>query len=102
MEGGQISRQPFARPEIDAMLDDDHSDNPFHYFLASAFLVRLDQDEDFAADLSECTIKSFLGRQVGQPREKEAMPIAFPALHCLACLKNKPPRQERLEEPAVS
>ena len=35
------------------MLDDDHSGFPFHYFLASAFLVRLDQDEDFAADLAE-------------------------------------------------
>ena len=35
------------------MLDDDHSGFPFHSFLASAFLVRLDQDEDFAADLAE-------------------------------------------------
>ncbi len=53
LENGQISRQLFASPEVDAMLDDDHSDIPFHYFLASAFLVRLDQDEDFAADLAE-------------------------------------------------
>jgi hypothetical protein len=53
LEDGQISRQLFASPEIDAMLDDDHSDIPFHYFLASAFLVRLDQDEDFASDLTE-------------------------------------------------
>jgi hypothetical protein len=53
LEDGQISRQLFASPEIDAMLDDDHSDIPFHYFLASAFLVRLDQDKDFAADLAE-------------------------------------------------
>jgi hypothetical protein len=35
------------------MLDDEHSDIPFHYFLASAFLERLDQDEDFASDLAE-------------------------------------------------
>jgi Crp-like helix-turn-helix domain len=26
----------------------------------------------------------------------------FPSLHCLACPKNKPPLQERLEEPALS
>ena len=53
MEGGQISRQLFASPEVDAMLDDEHSDIPFQYFLASAFLVRLNQDEDFAADVAE-------------------------------------------------
>jgi len=53
MESGQISRQLFASPEIDAMLDDDHSDIPFLYFLASAFLARLDQDEDFASDLAD-------------------------------------------------
>ncbi len=53
MEDGQISRQLFASPEVDAMLDDDQSDIPFHYFLASAFLVRLAQDEDFASDLAE-------------------------------------------------
>ena len=53
MEDGQISRQLFASPDVDAMLDDEHSDIPFHYFLASAFLVRLDQDEDFASDLAE-------------------------------------------------
>ena len=53
MEDGQISRQLFASPEVDAMLDDEHSDIPFQYFLASAFLVRLDQDDDFAADLAE-------------------------------------------------
>ena len=53
MENGQINRQLFASPEVDAMLDDEHSDIPFHYFLASAFLVRLDQDEDFASDLAE-------------------------------------------------
>jgi hypothetical protein len=53
LEDGQISRQLFATPEIDAMLDDEQSDIPFHYFLASAFLVRLDQDENFASDLAE-------------------------------------------------
>ena len=53
MENGEMSRQLFASPEIDTMLDDDHSDIPFHYFLASAFLVRLDQDEDFASELAD-------------------------------------------------
>ena len=53
MEDGQISCQLFASPEVDAMLDDEHSDIPFQYSLASAFLVRLDQDEDFASDLAE-------------------------------------------------
>jgi hypothetical protein len=53
LEDGQISRQLFASSEVDAMLDDDHSDIPFNYFLASAFLVRLDQDENFASDLAE-------------------------------------------------
>jgi hypothetical protein len=53
MEDGQISRQLFASPEVDAMLDDEQSDIPFNYFLASAFLVRLDQDEDFASDLAD-------------------------------------------------
>jgi hypothetical protein len=51
-DDGQIRRQLFASPEVDAMLDE-HSDIPFHYFLASAFLVRLDKDEDLAADLAE-------------------------------------------------
>jgi hypothetical protein len=53
MEDGQISRQLFSSPEVDAMLDDEQSEIPFHYFLASAFLVRLDQDEDFASDLAD-------------------------------------------------
>ena len=53
MEDGQISRHLVASPEVDAMLDDEQSDIPFHYFLASAFLVRLDQDEDFASDLAD-------------------------------------------------
>ncbi len=53
MEGREVSRQLFASPEIDGMLDDEQSDIPFHYFLASAFLVRLDQDENFASDLVE-------------------------------------------------
>jgi hypothetical protein len=33
MEGGQISRQPFASPEVDAMLDADHSDIPLLSFI---------------------------------------------------------------------
>ena len=53
LEDGQISRQLFASPDVDAMLDDEQSEIPFNYFLASAFLVRLDQDEDFASDLAE-------------------------------------------------
>ena len=53
LENGQISCQLFATPEIDAMLDDEQSDIPFHYFLASAFPVRLDQDENFASDLAD-------------------------------------------------
>jgi hypothetical protein len=53
LEDGQISRQLFASPDVDAMLDDEQSDIPFHYFLASAFLVRLDQDEDFASNLAD-------------------------------------------------
>jgi hypothetical protein len=65
MEDGQISRQLFASPDVDAMLDDEHSDIPFHYFLASAFLVRLDQDEEFASDLAEWYDENFMGKQVG-------------------------------------
>ena len=53
MEHGQISRHLFASPDVDAMLDDEQSDTPFNYFLAPAFLVRLEQDEDFTADLAE-------------------------------------------------
>jgi len=61
MEDGLISRQLFASPEVDAMLDDDYSGFPFHYFLASAFLVRLDQDEDFAPTWPSGTMKSLMG-----------------------------------------
>ena len=61
MEGGLISRQLFASPEVDATLDDDHSDISFHYFWASTFLVRLDQEEDFAADLAEWNDEKLLG-----------------------------------------
>ena len=43
------------------MLDDDHSGIPFHSFLASAFLVRLDQEEDFAADLAEWNDEKLFG-----------------------------------------
>ncbi|MXQ10851.1 hypothetical protein [Microvirga makkahensis] len=53
LEGGQINRQLVVGPEVEATLDDDHSDIPFHFFLASAFLVRLAQDEDFASELTE-------------------------------------------------
>ena len=53
--------QLFASPEVDAMLDDDHSGFPFHSFLASAFLVRLDQEEDFAADLAERNDEKLFG-----------------------------------------
>ena len=65
MEDGEISRQLFASPEVDAMLDDDHSDIPFHYFLASTFLVRLDQEEDFAADLAEWYDEKLYGGRRG-------------------------------------
>ena len=70
MEDGQISRQLFASPEVDAMLDDEHSDIPFHYFLASAFLVRLDQDEDFAADLAEWYDERLQGEAGGADAQK--------------------------------
>jgi hypothetical protein len=69
MEDGQISRQLFASPDVDAMLDDEHSDIPFHYFLASAFLVRLDQDEDFASDLAEW-YDDKLNREAGEAEER--------------------------------
>jgi hypothetical protein len=65
MEDGQISRQLFASPEVDAMLDDEKSEIPFHYFLASAFLVRLDQDENFASDLAEWYDEK-LNREAGE------------------------------------
>ena len=65
MEDGEISRQLFASPDVDAMLDDEHSDIPFNYFLASAFLVRLDQDEDFASDLAEWYDDKFHGEAGG-------------------------------------
>jgi hypothetical protein len=65
MEDGQISRQPFASPDVDAMLDAEHSEIPFHYFLASAFLVRLDQDEDFASDLTDWSDERLQGEAGG-------------------------------------
>ncbi len=49
------------------MLDDEHSDIPFHYFLASAFLVRLDQDEGFAPDLADW----YNERLQGEPGREE-------------------------------
>ncbi len=69
MEDGQISRQLFASPEVDAMLDDEQSDIPFHYFLASAFLVRLDRDEDFASDLADWYDER-LQQEVGAAEDK--------------------------------
>ena len=53
MDEQEVTRQLFASPELDAVLDDEDADIPFHYFLASAFLVRLDLDEDFGPDLAE-------------------------------------------------
>ena len=53
MEGEEMSRQLFASPDIDAMLDDEEADIRFNYFLAAAFLARLEQEEDFAPDLAE-------------------------------------------------
>ncbi len=47
------------------MLDDDHSEIPFHYFLASAFLVRLDQEEDFASDLTDWADERLQGEAGG-------------------------------------
>lgn len=69
LEGGQISRQLFASPDADAMLDDEQSDIPFNYFLASAFLVRLDQDEDFASDLAEW-YDDKLNREAGEAEDR--------------------------------
>jgi hypothetical protein len=53
MEGAEMNRQLFASPDIDAMLDDEEADIPFNYFLAAAFLARLDQDEVFGPELAE-------------------------------------------------
>jgi hypothetical protein len=53
MEGEQITRQLFASPEIDAALDNDEADIPFNYFLASAFLVRLETEEPFGHELAD-------------------------------------------------
>ena len=66
---GRWPDQPpaFASPEVDAMLDDEHSYTPFHYFLASAFLVRLEQDEDFASDSTEW----YDGRLQGEAGRRE-------------------------------
>ena len=53
MEREEMNRQLFASPDIDAMLDDEEADIPFNYFLAAAFLARLDQDEVFGSELVE-------------------------------------------------
>jgi hypothetical protein len=39
MEDSQISRQLFASPEVDAILDDHQSDIPFHIKAVSGLLV---------------------------------------------------------------
>jgi hypothetical protein len=100
MKGGQINCQLYASPEVDATLDDDHSDIPFHSFLASTFLVRLDQEEDFAADLAEWYDKKLFGKAGRATAGKGGRAYSFPG--ALACPKNKPLRRERLEEPALS
>ncbi|MBO1907719.1 hypothetical protein KHP60_19270 [Microvirga sp. 3-52] len=78
MEDGQISRQPFASPDVDAMLDDEHSEIPFHYFLASAFLVRLDQNENFAADLADWCDKKLFGKAGRAAARKGRHAYSFP------------------------
>jgi hypothetical protein len=72
MEDGQISRQLFASPDVDAMLDDEHSDIPS------------------------------MGRQAGQLRENEAEALARSAPDNTANSNRKPLLTERLEEPALS
>ena len=78
MEDGLISRQLFASPEVDATLDDDHSGIPFHYFRASAFLVRLDQEEDFAADLAEWYDEKLFGEAGRAATGKGGHAYSFP------------------------
>ena len=51
-ESEQITCQLFASPEINAVLEDDDADIPFTYFLASAILVRLEEDESFGQELA--------------------------------------------------
>lgn len=41
-----------------------------HFFLASAFLVRLDQDEDFASDLAEWDLEKLHGEAGGSAAGK--------------------------------
>ena len=53
IEGEEMNRQLFASRDIDALLDDEEADIPFNYFLAAAFLARLDQDEVFGSELAE-------------------------------------------------
>jgi hypothetical protein len=53
VEGQELTRQLLVSPEIDAMLDDEDADIPFNFFLASAFLMRLNQDESFGHDLAD-------------------------------------------------
>ena len=65
MDGQELTRQLFASPELDAVLDDDDADIPFHYFLASAFLVRLDLDEGFGSELAEWYEEKLQGQAGG-------------------------------------
>jgi hypothetical protein len=53
VEGDEISRQLFSSPEVDAALDEEETEIPFNYFLAAAFLTRLDEDENFAGELAD-------------------------------------------------
>ena len=53
MDGERMTSQLFASPDIDAMLDDEDAGIPFNYFLAAAFLTRLDHDEGFGPELAE-------------------------------------------------
>ena len=102
MEDGQISRQLFASPEstprLTTITPTSRSTTSGPRLSWYAWIRRRISPPTWPSG----TMKSFSGRQAGQPQENEARPIAFPALHCLACPKNKPPRQERLEEPALS
>ncbi len=53
MEGEELTSQLLASPDIDAMLDEEEADIPFNYFLAAAFLTRLDHDGGFGSELAE-------------------------------------------------
>ena len=61
MEDGQISRQLFASPESTPRLTTITPTSRSTTSWASTFLVRLDQDEDFAADLAEWNDEKLFG-----------------------------------------